>query len=788
MAVAGGAGSANNKVLSITMLGVDKLSPTMKAAIAIVKSFQAVGIGAFKAITLPITAMIRAVSSLLSPLGLLRSAMGFLAVRGMAGFFTATAQAADQIDELATRLGMSRTALQEWAHVAEMQGVQIDTLVTGWSQMADAIASVADGASGSAASAFERLRLDAAALLQLAPEEQFQAIARALEQIGNITERTQLARDLLGGRTGGAFLRVLNQGWTSIRVEMEKAHKLGRIMSDQDIAQSVRLDDAIQHLQQSFIGLRNSIAVHAFPALTQMLDSVTNWVSSHRPRIADFFADTLEDLATLGLRVQAFGNLMRDTFSNSQYIMQFRETLAAMSRFAITVAKETIIAIALTVSNLGELLFEPLIAAGRIAGAEIGKAIRAGLLSPLISSDEELLAQIGYEMGDLQRRAEREFPGGIGAMPPANQGGFLRQMGDLEKQALEISNRMRAPAAAIAKEWTDAVGRVKHEMIEDAGDISNAWGAAGTAISKAGSDLVAQVKAAGFAWRELFQGGPFAFLPTMPFLKWAEAMETARDRARTFIAGPGVELPQSMQNITTAVEASTKAVREFKEEVEEEPTTFGGGFDAAATKAWEDMQNAANAGRAMFDSVFGAFNSGIDSMIDQAFQGTLKIADSFKQMAKSILAEITKILVKWAAVKIVMGLFGASAGAGQFGGGIQAAGGGTFMTRGPTHLTVGDNPGGRELVSVMPIGGRGRTRVSGNVLKMAGGGMVDARGFDGESRSTVNQFEVNIYAADAQSFARMMARPEGKDVIINVVEKAIRGKSTTKAAINKVRR
>ena len=54
------------------------------------------------------------------------------------------------------------------------------------------------------------------------------------------------------------------------------------------------------------------------------------------------------------------------------------------------------------------------------------------------------------------------------------------------------------------------------------------------------------------------------------------------------------------------------------------------------------------------------------------------------------------------------------------------AGGGDFVTNGPTTITVGDNPGGREFVSVVPISGTGTTRPVAGGLAMAGGGTVDA--------------------------------------------------------------
>lgn len=69
---------------------------------------------------------------------------------------------------------------------------------------------------------------------------------------------------------------------------------------------------------------------------------------------------------------------------------------------------------------------------------------------------------------------------------------------------------------------------------------------------------------------------------------------------------------------------------------------------------------------------------------------------------------------------------GGGGGGGGGGGPNKAAGGGTFVTTGKTTLTVGDNPGGRELVTVTPLSGTGQTTVSGNMIKLAGGGVIDA--------------------------------------------------------------
>lgn len=55
---------------------------------------------------------------------------------------------------------------------------------------------------------------------------------------------------------------------------------------------------------------------------------------------------------------------------------------------------------------------------------------------------------------------------------------------------------------------------------------------------------------------------------------------------------------------------------------------------------------------------------------------------------------------------------------------ISLAGGGTFVTKKPTKMLVGDNPGGKEMVSVMPLSGKGKTRIrkSSNLENLDGGG------------------------------------------------------------------
>lgn len=85
--------------------------------------------------------------------------------------------------------------------------------------------------------------------------------------------------------------------------------------------------------------------------------------------------------------------------------------------------------------------------------------------------------------------------------------------------------------------------------------------------------------------------------------------------------------------------------------------------------------------------------------------------------------------------------------------GIAAAGGAKFMTKGPTLLLVGDNPGGRERVEVTPVSGRGVTRTfgGGRGVAMAGGGSIDGSILAAAStRNLDTQFDLQSVMGDQQ--------------------------------------
>jgi len=131
-------------------------------------------------------------------------------------------------------------------------------------------------------------------------------------------------------------------------------------------------------------------------------------------------------------------------------------------------------------------------------------------------------------------------------------------------------------------------------------------------------------------------------------------------------------------------------------------------------------------------SAFANTSQNVLSILNQqsaAFKA-LQIADatrnayvSFSQTMADKTIFPTYLKPIFAGINLAVGLANVAKLAGVFGGG------GEFETNGPTMIMVGDNPGGRERVTVEPLSGRGQTRVfDGNKIAMAGGGVVVANG------------------------------------------------------------
>lgn len=176
--------------------------------------------------------------------------------------------------------------------------------------------------------------------------------------------------------------------------------------------------------------------------------------------------------------------------------------------------------------------------------------------------------------------------------------------------------------------------------------------------------------------------------------------------------------------------------------------------------------------------------SQLGSDIWEAMKGTQEWGDAFVNLGNMAGRILTQIITQMLVVKMInmaLGLFGFQ----MNGGGptitkmptptmVAAAGGGDFITRGPTTFTVGDNPGGIEAVSVRPISGIGQTMINGNRIAMAGGGNALVRGRSDGLSIVVNQvLQVSTGVADTVRAEIFQMLPAFRELAVDATREAM---------------
>lgn len=196
------------------------------------------------------------------------------AAGALVGVATEAAGAMDAIDKGSAKVGISKTAYQEWSYVLGQNGMDVSKLEVGMKTLVSAM----DGAAAGTASAQEKF--DALGLSvydsngKLKDQEtMLQETLYALADMENGTEKARLATELFG-KSGVEMMPMLNGGSEGMADLTERAHELGLVMSDEAVTAGVVLGDTMDDVKQSFGALGNQLGVAFMPIIQSVLDLI----------------------------------------------------------------------------------------------------------------------------------------------------------------------------------------------------------------------------------------------------------------------------------------------------------------------------------------------------------------------------------------------------------------------------------------------------------------------------------------------------------------------------------
>lgn len=183
-----------------------------------------------------------------------------------------TAQAADTIDKMSQKLGMSRKSFQEWDYVLSQNGMSIESMESGIEKLSFGIADALEG-SENAATAFSKVGLSLEEISSMSREEVFDAVIAGLQGMEDNATRAALADELLGGAAMD-LTPLLNQTADATQALKDKANDMGMVMGDKAVNAGVAFTDAMDTLKRSADGVKNTLGASLLPIITKGVDYV----------------------------------------------------------------------------------------------------------------------------------------------------------------------------------------------------------------------------------------------------------------------------------------------------------------------------------------------------------------------------------------------------------------------------------------------------------------------------------------------------------------------------------
>ncbi len=173
------------------------------------------------------------------------------------------------IKDTADRTGISAKSISELGYAAEQSGTDLETVEGATRKMQKGITSAAAGG-GAMAKAFASIGLNAAQLAKLAPEQQFDMVAKAIGNVADPTQRAAKAMEIFG--KSGVKLLPMIRDMDALRQE---ARDLGISISDIDAANAEELGDAFSKFARVIGGIGNQIGAAIAAPLTKIINSVS---------------------------------------------------------------------------------------------------------------------------------------------------------------------------------------------------------------------------------------------------------------------------------------------------------------------------------------------------------------------------------------------------------------------------------------------------------------------------------------------------------------------------------
>ena len=230
----------------------------------------------------------------------------------------------DEMDKMSQRTGFAVETLSAFSHAAGQCGTDLGTVEGAIRGFQSVLADAANG-SKDATEKFERIGLNVAELVDLAPEEQFRQIMRAVASVENPTLRAAAAMEIFGD-AGAELGPIINGGAEALDAYLKEAEEAGVVMSGEQAASAAALSDAFGRLKSSVLGFSLSLAESLAPAARSVVDWAAETIAATR--------EVFEENKTLVGALSAAGAAVGAAFGATYFAARLKDYGAGFATLA----------------------------------------------------------------------------------------------------------------------------------------------------------------------------------------------------------------------------------------------------------------------------------------------------------------------------------------------------------------------------------------------------------------------------------------------------------------------
>jgi len=184
----------------------------------------------------------------------------------------------DTLAKTSDKLGITTEKLSGLQMAAQLTGVEVAAMGDGLQKMQKNIAEAARG-TGEAVESFELLGISAAELISMTPDEQFIAIAEAMQGVTTQADKMEIAMGIFG-RGGGGLLNTLALGAEGLREIQGETEALGVAFSRLELAQVEAANDSMLKVKTAIQGVADKLAIALAPSITAASGMFVDWAQS----------------------------------------------------------------------------------------------------------------------------------------------------------------------------------------------------------------------------------------------------------------------------------------------------------------------------------------------------------------------------------------------------------------------------------------------------------------------------------------------------------------------------